>query len=168
MSKFLAKIPGEQSWREVELTTYRELDEFVGGRADVIPLSMGINLYMNDGLITKIESQPFNFCLSLNSYVSPIYGNVVVASEGESDDIVPLNQEQTKHLYASSHAMTLPSGLKIMHLCPSGFRLEHIEPLRMLGEVLREMVTTNNQVSDSDFVAAWTGEGNNNHESNWK
>lgn len=168
MSIFLAKVPGEQCWREIDLTTHEELDEFVGGRSDVIPLSMGIELYMNDGVLTETESQPFNLCLSLNSYVSPVFGNVVVASRDELGDIIPLNREQIKHLNATSHAMTLPSGLSVMHLCPSGFQFEQIEPLRLLGELLRESANTNNQDSDSDFVAAWTGEGNINHESNWK
>lgn len=168
MSIFLAKVPGEQSWKEIDLNTHEEMDEFVGGRADVIPLSMGIDLYMNDGVLNETESQPFNLCLSHNSYVSPVFGNVFVASRDELGDIIPLNREQTKHLNATSHAMTLPSGLSVMHLCPSGFQLEQIEPLRLLGEVLRESVKTNIQDSDSDFVAAWTGEGNINYESDWK
>lgn len=167
MSRFLAKIPGEQTWREIELVTEEDMNEFVGGRIDVIPLSMGIDLYMNDGVITECENQPFNLCLSHNSYVSAVFGNVFVASRDGLGHIIPLNREQIKHLNTTSHTMTLPSGLSVMHLCPSGFQLEHVEPLRMLGEVLRESARKNNQVPNS-VVAAWTGEGNINHESNWK
>lgn len=140
MSRFLAKVTNDNQWTEVTLQNEHEMNVFVGGRADVIPLSMGIDLHLNDGLITELENLPLNLFLSFDDDVHPVYGNVFVAGRDECGDPIPLTREQKKHLDATFHVMTMPCGLKIMHLHPGGFHCKMIEPLRILGEALGESI----------------------------
>lgn len=168
MATFLAREPGDLDWSEVTFSSESEMNVYVKGRIDSISVGMGIDLWMNDGIVSENIEQSFNLCLSYEGAAYPIFGSVFLASRDEEGSLISLNQEQIKYLNAVSHSIELPSGLRLMHLFPDGFHQKQVEPLRALGHLLSEGVWTNNQTDHSQMKAVWKREGNINHVSNWE